>query len=289
MDLDFKSLEVVALLNSDPISKYAALHVRLNGADSIILAEKSNFNEDSQVALSELGLNVGNVNREIEVLGVNDIYYRLLVKFGGIAHARLTLIHPATPLHFTKYTKQAKVMIKETPEVYDRVVRPWIEQQAASRLAWVENILNGVGEQEKMIYRDDSFCLLPDSKWDERNLSELYLLFIASDRRLRSLRDLTAEHLPILKLMVEVAQQEVPKRYPGVKADQLRLYVHYQPSYYQFHVHVVALEGERGMAVGQAHLLEDLISLIELDGSIMQKRTLHYSLGLTHPLYNLML
>lgn len=46
----------------------------------------------------------------------------------------------------------------------------------------------------------------------------------------------------------------------NVPADQLRLFVHYPPSYYHFHVHVthVAWEGA-GALVGKAHLLDDII------------------------------
>lgn len=49
----------------------------------------------------------------------------------------------------------------------------------------------------------------------------------------------------------------------GVRADQLRVFVHYQPSYYHFHVHVchVALAASAGMAVGKAHLLDDIIGV----------------------------
>ena len=54
--------------------------------------------------------------------------------------------------------------------------------------------------------------------------------------------------------------QAVEERY-GVQADQLRIFVHYQPSYYHFHVHVchVGLTVSAGMAVGKAYLLDDII------------------------------
>ena len=42
-----------------------------------------------------------------------------------------------------------------------------------------------------------------------------------------------------------------------VAAEQLRVYLHYQPSYYHLHVHFLHVKHDAGMgmAVGKAHLL----------------------------------
>jgi m7GpppX diphosphatase len=50
----------------------------------------------------------------------------------------------------------------------------------------------------------------------------------------------------------------------GVKRGAVRLFLHYQPSYYHLHVHIVSLanEGFAGAEVGKAHLLDDVISLV---------------------------
>ena len=47
----------------------------------------------------------------------------------------------------------------------------------------------------------------------------------------------------------------------GVAADQLRVYLHYQPSYYHLHMHFLHVKHDAGMgmAVGKAHLLSDVI------------------------------
>jgi len=53
----------------------------------------------------------------------------------------------------------------------------------------------------------------------------------------------------------------IEQRY-SVQPSQLRIYVHYQPSYYHFHVHFchAGLNANGpGAAVGKAHLLDDII------------------------------
>lgn len=58
----------------------------------------------------------------------------------------------------------------------------------------------------------------------------------------------------------------------------------------------VSYVGFIGITVGQAHLLDDVIDLLELEAalpsppqqSIFETRTLTYALGVEHPLYSLL-
>ncbi|KAI5449739.1 hypothetical protein NCC49_004104 [Naganishia albida] len=201
---------------------------------------------------------------------------------------KLTLIYPATDVHIRKYEAQRRVMIEETPEVYARVVRPYIEGIPASRIQWVHNILSHEKEADRILYEDPDpatgFLILPDLKWDRKTLSTLYLSAIVFDRSIRSLRDLEKRHLPLLR-NIKRSSEDVVKRDFGLESNQVRLFVHYQPSYYHFHVHIVALENEGyvGLNVGKAHLLSDLISLLSLSAdegpSLVQNMTFAYTLG----------
>ena len=105
-----------------------------------------------------------------------------------------------------------------------------------------------------------------------------YLTVLVQTKSIRSLRDLSPDHLPLLNKIRDTTRQVVKEKF-GVEKDKIRLFVHYQPSYCElsfsyshpseltvdhFHVHVVHIEHEglAGMTVGQAHLLDDLISLV---------------------------
>ncbi|TEB20126.1 HIT-like protein [Coprinellus micaceus] len=203
---------------------------------------------------------------------------------------KINVICPATETHIRKYTKQSQVVVRETPELYREVVSAYIAAFPPSRTQWVENILNGLSEQSKILYSDKAFLILPDMKWDLKTISSLYLVAIVQDRSIRSLRDLQKSHLPLLNAIRTRAIGVASDKW-GVGEDSLRLYVHYQPSYYHFHVHVVNANyegGILGMMVGQAHLLDDIISLLETDASegdgVLQRMTLTYSLGSHHAL-----
>ena len=119
-------------------------------------------------------------------------------------------------------------------------------------------------------------------KWDLKTLSSLYLVSIVQDRTIRSMRDLRKCHIGLLKDIRREAARIVSEKW-GLGNGSLRIYVHYQPSYCEsrkfifilyvfimkitdhFHVHIVNANyqaGMLGMTVGQAHLLDDIISLV---------------------------
>lgn len=73
--------------------------------------------------------------------------------------------------------------------------------------------------------------------------------------------------------------------YPELEEDQLKLYVHYQPTYYHFHIHIVhvALEAGATQATGKAIGLESIISQLESmaggDEAGMDSVDLTYTVG----------
>ena len=118
-------------------------------------------------------------------------------------------------------------------------------------------------------------------KWDLSTISSLYLVALVRDQSIRSLRDLRRQHIGLLA-GIQAEGEKVAQEKWGLGKGSLRMYVHYQPSYCtcsedslvkntnpysdHFHVHIVnaSYVGHMGMVVGQAHLLNDIISLASL-------------------------
>ena len=65
------------------------------------------------------------------------------------------------------------------------------------------NILDHKSEVDRIVIEDldpsTGFVLVPDLKWDGKDLKSLYLLAIVRQTGIKSLRDLTHEHLPLLR------------------------------------------------------------------------------------------
>ncbi|KAJ2913375.1 hypothetical protein MD484_g7044, partial [Candolleomyces efflorescens] len=288
---DLQRFRFERVLNEDPLTHSIALLGKLSKdpeVQAIIRIEKTAL--DASVA-PRLFAEDGLIQR-VHLEESTDIYTWLFGWFGDKRErdVKINVICPATETHIRKYTKQTHVMVRETPELYRDVVKPYITAFPPSRTQWVENILQGISEQSKLLYSDSDFLILPDMKWDLKTLTSLYLVVLVQDRTIRSLRDLKKSHVPLLKSIHAQAEKVVFQKW-GLGPGSLRMYVHYQPSYYHFHVHVVNANyegGMLGMTVGQAHLLDDIISLLEIDSSegegVFQRMTLTYSLGSQHQL-----
>ncbi|OCT70403.1 hypothetical protein XELAEV_18037321mg [Xenopus laevis] len=122
------------------------------------------------------------------------------------------------------------------------------------------------------------FVLIADFKWNQKQVEDLYLIAICHQHDIRSLRDLTEDHLPLLKNILEEGKEAILKRY-GIHENKLRIYLHYQPSYFHLHVHFTVLgQDAPGSFVEHAHLLCDVIQNIESNPQYYQTRTLTFAL-----------
>jgi len=249
--------------------------------------------------------------RSLQNLGANDIYFWYMGGSGAappvdadadaakagadsdVADLKINLIYPCTDQHVKKYSKQGVRLVTETAEVYRDRVRPYMQaKRDEGRLNWIFNILEGRTEVEDVLYRtapgaagDEGFLLLPDLNWDRRTAEALHLLALVERRDLWSLRDLRRAHVPWLRRMRAKLVDATVAVYPSIAADQLKLYVHYQPTYYHFHVHIVHVQLEAGAtqatgkAVGLEALVEQLQHMAGGDDAGMDAVALSYTLG----------
>jgi m7GpppX diphosphatase len=255
---------------------------------AIVYFEKHHFYE------SELDILASQRITELIDTERNDIYRWTktnLVKDQSRPDVNIRIIYPATQAHIDKYSTYPHINIRETSDDYNRVTKPYIEQQPLKRVQWVYNILEGNAEASRVLLRDDhdqstGFLLLPDMKWDLRTMDSLYLVVLVLRRDLKSIRDLDASHLPLLRNIRNKVETFVAEKY-GVKASNLRMFFHYQPSYYHLHVHIVhtAFTTAPGIIAGQAHLLDQVIDNIGvIDGNYYQRATLPFTLKDNHEL-----
>lgn len=259
---------------------------------TLVILEKTPFQINGEASFS-----MEKLISAWKLLEQNDIYswhVTTLLQSLESPAAKATIIVPATEAHIRKYRTQNFRYVTETPDLYDKVVKPYIETQKGDRIQWVYNILFHGKEAESVIYHDkdpeSGFVLLPDMKWDKVSMDALYLIAIVNRLDVASVRDLNGSHLPFLKNLNEVVKTVTVTKFPDLERDQLRVFIHYQPSYYHFHVHIVNIQHPglgSGINAGKAILLDDVIANIELVPEYYQKRTLSYVLGENHDLWKL--
>ena len=213
------------------------------------------------------------------------------------------LISPASARQITRAMPSlGHTLINETPEMYESIVRPYIKSVVDSgSLSWITNVVQVKKEKERLLVNHDDFIINIDTKWrshpdplttprdewrDHPSTSDLYCLGIAKMSDIASLRDLRGEHRRLLEDMTSEGLAAIESVY-GVARDQVRVFVHYQPQFYHFHVHFTRLENETGCAVERGHLVSDILQNLEGDGDYYAKRTITYKLKKGSALENL--
>ncbi|KAG5187276.1 hypothetical protein JKP88DRAFT_262407, partial [Tribonema minus] len=133
----------------------------------------------------------------------------------------------------------------------------------------------------------ETTCHTHASMHVEMNLDGLYCLGIARKRGLASLRDLRAEHVPMLKEMYRAGLATIKDVY-GVDRSKLRVFIHYLPQFFAFHMHFTSHLNQVNVLPEKAHLVPDIIQNLESDGDYYAKRTMQFSVKTDDKLYKLM-
>lgn len=210
--------------------------------------------------------------------------------------------------HVKKLSSREYVFVRETSKRYEKVTKPHIDSIPPKDVQWVHNIVDnvksdGIAEcydiqkekmQEKVIFSDPDpqtgFALLVDFKWKShpKTMAEVsenpvkdgkavYGILFPMRKDIRTLRDLTAEHLPFLR-NVEIQTKASMEKLYDVPESKLRLFVHYQPQFYYFHVHATSMDIDFGIETEKSHLLETIIANLEIDSDYYKKVTLVYKI-----------
>lgn len=302
------------VLDSDPQTKKISLLGKIGGEDAILTCEKTHFMFEETVRRPSADGRSTPVfyHREnqyscltgiegVQEISSNDIYYWGLSVIKQHLQknptAKLNLIYPATNIHIRRYDQQELHMVRETPEMYKKYVIPYIKKMTTSEMMkWVNNILYNGAEDHRIVYKhldphdEDGFLIFPDMKWDGVNLDALYLMAIVYREDIKSLRDLNSSHQEWLKKLNTTLRTIVPACFNySIRPDELRIFVHYHPSFYHFHVHIVNVKhpgiGEE-MGQGKTVLLDDIIETLNYLGPEgYMNGDLTYVIGENHSLW----
>jgi len=211
----------------------------------------------------------------------------------GVGKFDVELISPATPNQINRAMPSlGHVLIEETPQMYLQCTKPYIQTVVDSgSISWIKNLVEVKKEKERLLVNHDDFIINIDTKWrshppplttpreewmNHPSTVDLYCLGICKQSGITCLRDLTSEHIPLLKAMMKEGLEAIKSTY-GVDQDQMRVFIHYQPQFYHFHIHFTRLENEVGCSVERGHLVSDVIQNLSLE-DYYKKRTIAYKL-----------
>ena len=134
----------------------------------------------------------------------------------------------------TQMKQRVKKLVQEDYETYLQT----LEKRDSKKDIWIYNIIEGISEQEAILYRDDKCIVFINYFWNGKDIDKLQLLCMPIDRNLRSIRSLDDSHISLLEHMKQVTLQVIREKF-GVEEEYIRMYFHYEPSTYHLHIHFV--------------------------------------------------
>jgi m7GpppX diphosphatase len=164
-----------------------------------------------------------------------------------------------------------KKIVKETFDEYLK----FILKRDTKKDLWIYNIINGISEQESILYRDEYCIIIPTYTWDCKNIDKLHLLCLPVDKTLRSIRSLNSSHNSLLEHMKYTTLDVIKKIY-NLNESYIKMFFHYEPSTYHLHIHFVHVNNQEcRSSVEYSHELNNVIFNLSICSDYYQRAILN--------------
>lgn len=197
-------------------------------------------------------------------LFVNDVYTKQQAKINDL-DGELIICSD-----INKLDGFCKKVVCETYQEYQEIIsnRNWNKEQ------WVYNILDGIAEQDKILYQDERILIAPNYTWatnsNDNNLNKMYLLVFPVDRKLHTLRDLNSTHIPLLTHIKNKTLEVIKEKY-GFDSNIIKMFIHYAPSTYHLHIHFVLVSNtDVNSSIEYSHELDSVINILKVKSDYYQ-------------------
>jgi m7GpppX diphosphatase len=106
-------------------------------------------------------------------------------------------------------------------------------------LSWLDK---SIENNESLLVTDD-FVVVPNINFDNRDLDKLHFVAFVTHKHkdIISVRDIRGTHLPLLNAIFDKTLTAISENFEISSCD-LRVFVHYVPSIFRFHVHFCCVE-----------------------------------------------
>ena len=177
------------------------------------------------------------------------------------------------------------ILVKESSSLYWNEIDKYINKLIINgNINWMNKILNNKNNKN-IIYQDSKFLLLRDIIWDGKNINNLYVLGIPKNSKIRSIRDLTASDIPLLKYMYNKIAFILHKKW-NIKKNEMYYFFHYHPSFYYLHLHICRINHHSLQSKFlRPQLLNIIIDNLETNSNYYHNCNMYYEIPKNHNIY----
>lgn len=138
-------------------------------------------------------------------------------------------------------------------------------------IKWTDDIIDG-HRQNEIIVKNEFMVFFPDYNWKDGNLNNLHMIGMIIDKKIKSIRELTLEYIPILEKCRVDGLKMIEEKYK-VKSNKIVTYFHYHPSTWRLHIHFQNINARSytSMTLPRAHPLYLVIQNLKIDSDYYRK------------------
>ena len=206
---------------------------------------------------------LNNINMEEKIFD-NDIFekYKCTLQLQG----ELIVCNQANIIADNNNNNKYKI-IKETYEIYQK----YISLMNPEKDRWIYNIIDGLEEQESILFKDNICIIIPSYTWINKNIQQLHILCLPLDKTLRCLRSLEGKHIELLKYMKNKTIKIIGEIY-DIDETQLKIFLHYEPSTYHLHIHFINTEHKMcDSSIEYCHDIDNIIYNLSIKSNYYQE------------------
>lgn len=181
---------------------------------------------------------------------------------------------------FITYSKKYMNNIKENPmrkyrenqHIENETYQQYIERASrrnSMKDLWIYKLLND-NSHEDILYYDNEFILIKPKK-----SINTHLLGFVRDISIRTMRDLTDMHIPLLTHIYNKGCKYFKEKY-DIDKNKLKVYVHYPPTTWVLHIHFTSIENNKAnSSVEYTYSLFDIVNILRIKGDYYQTEILN--------------
>ena len=289
------------VLRFDGGGKFVVLKGTIEGLPALVQLEQRAACDSKEEFVASLR------DFQLELTNYSGAEYSNYTGAGLGASWNVEAIWPASERQIQRKTPSEKLLVEESGELYNQVIATFAQQQAERCNGWVDNVVNLKTELERNLFHNENFIINVDTKWKTHTelsanvevrktwyeapfTDGLYLLAIAKNPGLRSLRDLVGEEGALLCDEMRDELRSAAMRVYGVPASQLRIMFHYHPQFYRLHAHCVRINAiNPGSEVERAHLLTTVAFNLRMNSDYYKNAMLSYKVHVGEGLHKILL
>jgi len=206
-----------------------------------------------------------------------------------------TLVHKTKPINliypcnkdFSDSSTTKYIIITESAIDYNTKILPYINNIYTENTRWINDILRNKKEQNKIMFKNEKYIVTKDILWDEENIPNSFYMLAIPFSKIKTIRDLRKEDIPILKEMKNSCNQ-IAKKY-GINDNQLYFFFHYHPSFYHLHLHCSIINHKLlSSKYLRCKMLDSVISNLEKNSFYYKNSDISFEIPVSHIIVKLL-